>query len=134
MALFSRSTFVLYFAWVVRISNSLFSDNEVSISNEEHVPDLLSKRLGDTDFFTTSRYDVFYCAYNYSHFYNHLYILFLLTIDFDRLNTCVIEWTCVCSGATFVTSDKKWDGYDISRFGFAFIYVNDLYSFDFSIK
>ena len=107
MPLLSRFTFVLSFAWVVRISNSLFSDNEVSISNEEHVPDLLSKRLGDTDFFTTSRYDVFYCAYNYSHFYNHLYILFLLTIDFDRLNTYIIDGTRVCSGASFVTSGIK---------------------------
>ena len=57
---------------------------------------------------------------------------FLLTIAFDRLNTYVIDWTCVYSSTTCVTSSIKIDGYYIIRFGFVFIHVTDLYSFDFS--
>ena len=61
-------------------------------------------------------------------------MLFFLTIVFDRLNTCVIDWTCVCSGATFMTSGMKLDRYDIVPFGFAFIHVTDLYLFDVSVN
>ena len=61
-------------------------------------------------------------------------VTFFLTIVFDSLNICVIDWSCVCTGATFVTSGMKLDGHDIIHFGFALIHITDSYSFDFSIN
>ena len=50
MPLLSRFTFVLSLVWLVLIANSSLSDDDVSTSNEEYLPDLISKLLGKADF------------------------------------------------------------------------------------